>query len=164
MWVAQVLAEAGDREGAVRVACEAEGWPGDDVRAYEMLGLSLRDMGREREAQVYLGEAVGRGSSDVDVWRLYVMESVKDLEMSVAAGLPPDERNERALEALALAEGLIRRAPEMADSYVTAGACLTMLGRFREAHEAFEKAAAIEPDSPELRRLAQIEARRAGQQ
>jgi tetratricopeptide (TPR) repeat protein len=151
MWVAQVLAESGDSEGAVRVACAAEGWPLGDTRAYEILGLTLQEMGQVTKALPYLREAVSRGSMDLEVWYAYILESVKEIQGD--RRLPQAERISRGEALLALALQTESRAPDRLDSHFAVATCLSLLGRVAEAHAAFTKAAALQPDSEDLRQL-----------
>ena len=161
MWVAQVLGELGDVEGGVQAACAAEGWPEGDARGYEVIGLSLREMGRAKEANEVLSEAVARGSRDLQVWLIHLGESLRELTRAEVLVGGPKEPTERELELLELAQEAARRAPGEATAQLMLGEYLTYVGRYTEACEAYERAIAIEPDSVELKLFLEHSQKRA---
>jgi len=160
MWMAQTLAWAGHLDGALRAVCAAEAWPEGDARGYALLGFELRGMGCAKQAQALFAEAVARDSTDVDLWLVYIHESLRELAneplerqaLAQVLGLP-GRVFERVGKLVELAERAVERAPNRADSHLVLGSCLSYLGRVDEARAAFQRASELEPEAEDAKQL-----------
>lgn len=165
---ARTLYEQRDFAGAAEVLTRyLERSPGDrDSRI--LLGISLHQLAKHREAEGVFREAIRRDSKDhqahyylalTEFLQGKLLEAEADARQSIALGAAPArslhligrarEEQNRLEEALAVYLEAITKDEALADAHLSAGRVLGKLQRFTEAVERLRHARTLDPGNPE---------------